>query len=147
FKPAVDIDATLKAKTGVVDLDDVNLKPLKAYFDRGGKLFMYHGWIDSHVLALGSVEYFNAMVKQLGKGIVGKSVQLYMIPGMDHCSGGPGTDTFDKMGVIEQWVATGRAPDQIIASHLTAGKVDRTRPLCPYGKVATYNGTGSTDDA
>ena len=51
------------------------------------------------------------------------------------------------MAVIEQWVATGTAPDQIVASHLTAGNVDRTRPLCPYGKVATYKGTGSTDDA
>ena len=41
----------------------------------------------------------------------------------------------------------GRAPDQIIASHRTDGKVDRTRPLCPYPQVAQYKGTGSTDEA
>jgi feruloyl esterase len=86
-------------------------------------------------------------VKTTGKGVVGKSIQLYMVPGMGHCQGGPGTDTFDKVAAIEQWVATGKAPDQIVASHLTAGKVDRTRPLCPYGKTAKWRGTGSTDEA
>ena len=52
-----------------------------------------------------------------------------------------------KMAAIESWVATGKAPDRIVASHLTAGKVDRTRPLCPFGKVAKWSGTGSTDEA
>ncbi len=70
-----------------------------------------------------------------------------MMPGMNHCQGGPGTDTFDKMAAIESWVATGKAPAQIVASHLTQGKVDRTRPLCPFGQTAKWKGTGSTDDA
>jgi hypothetical protein len=35
----------------------------------------------------------------------------------------------------------------LIASHLTDGKADRTRPLCPYPQVAKYKGTGSIDDA
>ena len=48
---------------------------------------------------------------------------------------------------LEQWVANGTAPKQILASHLTNGTVDRTRPLCPYPQVASYRGTGSTDDA
>jgi len=70
-----------------------------------------------------------------------------MVPGMNHCQGGPGTDTFDKVAAIESWVASGKAPAQIIASHATQGKVDRTRPLCPFGQVAKWKGTGSTDDA
>lgn len=49
------------------------------------------------------------------------------------------------MAAIEQWVATGRAPAQIPASHLTNGVVDRTRPLCPYGQVAKWSGSGSMD--
>jgi feruloyl esterase len=48
---------------------------------------------------------------------------------------------------MEQWVEKGKAPDQIIASHSTSGKIDRTRPLCPYPKVARYQGTGSHDEA
>jgi feruloyl esterase len=70
-----------------------------------------------------------------------------MVPGMNHCQGGPGTDTFDKMGAIEQWIKTGLSPDRIPASHLTNGAVDRTRPLCPFGQVAKWSGAGSSDDA
>jgi feruloyl esterase len=51
------------------------------------------------------------------------------------------------MAAIEQWIASGSAPKQILASHLANGTVDRTRPLCPYPQVAAYKGTGSTDDA
>jgi feruloyl esterase len=66
---------------------------------------------------------------------------------MNHCQGGVGTGTFDKIGAIEEWMARGTAPAQIVASHATDGNVDRTRPLCPYPQVAVYKGTGSTDEA
>ena len=46
------------------------------------------------------------------------------------------------IGALEQWVEHGKAPDQVIASHLTNNLVDRTRPLCPYPQVASYKGTG-----
>lgn len=61
--------------------------------------------------------------------------------------GGEGSNSFDAVSVIEQWVEKGKAPDQIIASHTTDSKVDRTRPLCPYPQLARYTGSGSTDDA
>jgi feruloyl esterase len=70
-----------------------------------------------------------------------------MAPGMAHCSGGEGPFAFDSMSVIEPWVEKGQAPDQIVAAHITAGKPDRTRPLCPYPQTAQYKGSGSTDDA
>jgi feruloyl esterase len=108
---------------------------------------MYHGWADPQVTSMNSVNYFNDVVKKLGSGVIGQSIELYMVPGMNHCGGGPGTDTFDKMAAIEQWIASGSAPKQILASHLANGTVDRTRPLCPYPQVAAYKGTGSTDDA
>jgi feruloyl esterase len=133
-----------------VDKDDVlnsGNPDMKAFFARGGKLLLYHGWSDPQVTPLNTVDFFNKVLTLHGNDVAGKSVQLYMVPGMNHCQGGPGTDTFDKMGAIEQWLRTGTAPDRIPASHLTNGTVDRTRPLCPFGQVAKWNGTGSSDDA
>jgi feruloyl esterase len=70
-----------------------------------------------------------------------------MVPGMAHCGGGDGTDQFDMLSALEKWVDTKKAPDQIAASRIRDGKVDRTRPLCAYPQVAVYKGSGSTDDA
>jgi feruloyl esterase len=128
----------------VLNTASPNLEP---FFARGGKLLMYHGWNDQQVPASSSVGYFNRVVDAVGRSAVGKSIQLYMVPGMNHCQGGVGTDTFDKIAAIEEWIARGRAPAHIVASHMTEGKVDRTRPLCPYPQVAVYKGTGSTDEA
>jgi len=73
--------------------------------------------------------------------------RLFMVPGMQHCAGGPGPNTFDMLTALENWVEKGQAPKSVIASHLTNGVVDRTRPLCVYPRVAVYKGSGSTDDA
>jgi feruloyl esterase len=70
-----------------------------------------------------------------------------MAPGVHHCGGGPGPNTFDLLSALENWVEGGTAPDRIIASHMTGDVVDRTRPLCPYPREARYIGTGSIDDA
>jgi feruloyl esterase len=144
FDAATDIDLALKLDKGILDSADPNLTP---FFRRGGKLLMYHGWADPQVPALNSIEYFDRAVRAAGKNAVGTSIQLYMVPGMAHCQGGPGTDIFDKVAAIEQWIEKGHAPDHIVASHLTDGSVDRTRPICPYGKVARWSGVGSQDEA
>jgi feruloyl esterase len=142
FNPATDIDRTFKAFE--VFATDVNLKP---YFDRGGKLLLYQGWNDTQVAADNTVGYFNAVVSRVGRTAVGKSIQLYMVPGMDHCQGGDGTDTFDKVASMEQWIATGKAPESINGSRMREGRADRTRPICAYGSVAKWKGSGSTDEA
>jgi feruloyl esterase len=143
FNAETDVEATDKA-AAVLNTASPNLEP---FFSRGGKLLMYHGWNDQQVPATSSIGYFNRVVGAVGKSAVGKSIQLYMVPGMNHCQGGPGTDTFDKIAALEEWLARGRAPERIVASHMTEGKVDRTRPLCPYPQVAVYKGSGSTDEA
>jgi len=66
---------------------------------------------------------------------------------MGHCAGGPGPNQFDAIGALEQWVEKGTAPDKLIATHSTNGKIDRTRPLCTYPLVARHKGTGNTDEA
>ncbi len=133
------------AKANAVNKDVSELDPqLAAFAKRGGKLLMYHGWADQQVAPGSSVEFYKTMLGESGNG---DWARLYMLPGMGHCSGGEGPDSFDKIGVMEQWVEKGMAPKEIVASHHTAGKVDRTRPLCPYPQVAKYKGSGSVDDA
>jgi feruloyl esterase len=145
FNPATDVEKALKADPdGVLKSENPNLK---AFFDRGGKLLMYQGYQDPQVTSWNAIRYHQAVLDKVGKSAEGKSIELFMIPGMLHCNGGPGTDTFDKAAAIDTWVTGGKAPDRIQASHLTDGKVDRTRPLCVFPKVAKWNGTGSTDEA
>jgi feruloyl esterase len=49
--------------------------------------------------------------------------------------------------ILVRWAEGGAAPDRIVASRVEAGKVTRTRPLCPYPQVARYTGKGSIDEA
>jgi tannase/feruloyl esterase len=141
-----DSDAALAEQTdnGTFNVNDANLRPFLGH----GKLLMYHGWADPQVSPLSTVKYYKRVVDTLGgtKKTM-DSMRLFMAPGMGHCRGGDGPNTFDLVGAMEQWVEKGKAPEQLIAAHSTNGAVDRTRPLCPYPQVARYKSSGSTDDA
>jgi feruloyl esterase len=138
------------ARANQIDNGTINaVNPdLGKFSSHGGKLLLYHGWSDGSVAPRASVNYYKSVVNRMG-GVdkTASWVRLFMVPGMGHCGGGEGPNTFDTVGTLEQWVEQGKAPDQIIASHLANGAVDRTRPLCPFPQVATYKGAGSTDDA
>ena len=114
---------------------------------RGGKLILSGGWNNALVPAGAVLDYYNRVEATIGRENTRRAVRLYMVPGMIECNGGPGTDTFDMLGVMRRWVERGQAPNDVIASRVEHGKVVRTRPLCPYPQVATYKGKGSTDDA
>jgi feruloyl esterase len=138
-----DIEYAEKVDSDLNKANDPNLKP---FFARKGKLIMYHGWSDQVVPPQHSIHYYDSVEKTVGVQAA-ESLRLFMVPGMTHCGGGPGPNTFDTVSAIEQWVEKSKAPEQMIASHSADGKVDRTRPVCPYPQVAKYKGTGSIDDA
>jgi len=86
--------------------------------------------------------------QQAATPAAGDFYRLFLVPGMQHCGGGPGPTKFDMVSALEDWVERGKPPERITASHLTTtGQVDRTRPLCPYPQEAQWNGNGSTDQA
>jgi feruloyl esterase len=121
---------------------------LKKFGASGKKLLLYHGWADPAISAYGTIDYYNKVVANVGdKKKADNFVRLFLAPGMHHCAGGPGPNSFDAIAAMEQWVEKGVAPDKLIASRSVEGKVQRTRPLCPEPQVAKYVGTGSIDVA
>lgn len=122
--------------------DAINqINPDLSKFKRhGGKLLQYHGWNDPAVSPLNSIDYFESVQRKMGD--TASFYRLFMIPGMEHCMGGPGAGAFDHMRVMVKWVEEGVAPERIVAS-----RPGRTHLLCPYPAVAKYTGKGSMDDA
>jgi len=140
-----DMAKTEEALHGLLTaIDPASIRP---FIDRGGKLLTYHGWGDQSIAPLASVNFLREASAALGPDKAGSSLRLFMVPGMGHCGGGEGPNTFDMMPPLEQWVEQGQPPSRVVASHSTNGKVDRTRPLCAYPAVARHTGTGSIEDA
>jgi feruloyl esterase len=108
----------------------------------------YHGWNDQLIAAENSVNYYESVEKLFGsRDAVRSFYRLFMAPGMAHCSGGTGPNTFDLQASLEQWVERGVAPERVIATRAINGVVDRSRPLCAYPQTAVYKGTGDTNEA
>jgi tannase/feruloyl esterase len=173
-----DTDAQLaEEKLGpILDSTNANLGPFRA---RGGKLIHYHGWVDPALPPRASIDYYDTVVAKMrdtapqGQGAnalteTQKFYRLFMVPGMGHCGGGPGPNSFGRTGAtslrvkkgdaehdaltaLEQWVEHGVAPEKVIATKYTNDNpmdgVAMTRPLCPYPAEAQWSGKGSTNDA
>ena len=133
---------------------------LSAFEKHGGKLILYHGWNDPAIAPQSTIDYFKAVEAKTGAAEAEKFVRLYMVPGMQHCLGGPGptmlgqfgTRTKDDgaFGALERWVEQGVQPQTIVATKYKTGvpkpAIEMTRPLCPYPQEAKYKGNGDTND-
>ena len=119
---------------------------LDALRKRGGKVLMTYGWADQILEPMAGVEYYEQLTKRYGSK-TSDFARLFMVPGMTHCSGGIGTDRFDAVTALINWVEKGKAPQSLAASRVVDNRTVRTRPLCPYPQVARYKGQGSIDEA
>lgn len=154
FTDPADYDAHLRAEARVAPIMNATSPDLRAFHQRGGKLLQYHGWNDQLIAPGNSIDYYESVVAAFAQGRdrartiadVQRFYRLFMAPGMAHCGGGTGPNTFDMQEALEAWVERGIAPDRIVATRLVNGVVDRRRPLCPYPQVAVYTGQGDSND-
>ncbi|MEJ1963188.1 MAG: tannase/feruloyl esterase family alpha/beta hydrolase [Gammaproteobacteria bacterium] len=119
---------------------------LSRFRGKGGKLLMTYGWADTVLQPMMGVTYYEQAVVRNGPGTP-DFFRLFMVPGMGHCGGGYGTDRFDSMTALVDWVEKGKAPDFMRATRAVNDREARSRPICPYPQVARYSGHGSVDDA
>ncbi|HEY9095823.1 MAG TPA: tannase/feruloyl esterase family alpha/beta hydrolase, partial [Hydrogenophaga sp.] len=124
---------------------------------RGGKMIAYHGVSDP----IFSAEDTRAWIERVNQTPGAKdSVRYFPVPGMNHCRDGMATDQFDLLTPLVKWVEEGVPPQAVTASVRGAGNAggenkelpaswspNRTRPLCAYPTVATYNGQGDLESA
>lgn len=148
FADPPDYQAHVKAESKFAPILNATDPNLREFRQRGGKLLQYHGWSDQLIAAQNSIDYYESVLSFFGAGgDVRSFYRLFMAPGMAHCGGGAGPNSFDMLTVLEDWVERGIAPEEIVATHSTNGVIDRLRPLCAYPKVAVYKGKGDTNDA
>lgn len=120
--------------------------------DHGGKLIIYHGLVDTLIVAESTRDYYNDMVDTTFAGSLASAkdkARLFLVPGMAHCAGGPGPNSWDKLAPLVDWVENGNAPDAVIVTHSTDGEVDNERPVCAVPQQARYTGPagGANDPA
>lgn len=131
---------------------DVPSDGLGPFFARGGKLLLSHGWTDGLIPATNAVKFYRGLYHSLPLAQAQNQLRLFMVPGMDHCSGGPGASQFDTLAIIDEWATTGVAPNRLVATRGGPGGAPAmpgaptpdpiSRPLCPYPLYPAYSGEG-----
>jgi hypothetical protein len=158
----LDRDTALSEATAKTAADlDATDPDLSRFAERGGKLIVYHGWNDPAISPWNTVDYYRAVEKQMGDARTASFLRLYMAPGVEHCTGGPGPSAFGQLGIptargpkyglfdaLTDWVEKGTPAGEVTATKYSPEhKVVMTRPLCPYPQVAQYRGSGDSNDA
>ena len=130
----------IDAAAGHVDAVDPDLRAFEAH---GGKLLLYAGWRDTGITPENTVLYYESVRDEMGPE-QHDWMRLFLAPGMGHCRGGPGVDTFDTLAALEQWRERDVAPDEMAATGSVSGL---SRPVCAYPAYAQYDGSGDLKDA
>ena len=149
-----------KARKAIAPIVNSTNPDLRSFKRRGGKMIQYAGWADTAVAPENGLNYYEKVEK--GMRDVHDFYRVFMAPGMAHCYGGAGPNSFgngasngpvidakhDLLKSLELWVEQGVAPDKIIATKYVNDDplqgVALQRPLCPYPQIAKYDGRGKT---
>ena len=144
----------------VLNANDPDLRPFARH---GGRMLLYQGYGDPLIPSAVAIDYTNAVFATDPFG-AGSHLRLFMAPGVEHCDGGPGANSFgatsqpfppapldphdDALGALMAWVEHGVAPERIVATKYRndtpANGVAFQRPLCMYPLHAAYAGGDPT---
>jgi feruloyl esterase len=116
---------------------------LSAFFGRGGKLLLWHGENDPGPSPVGTNDYARAVLA--GNEGAAQSMRYFLMPGVEHCRGGPGADQVELLDALAAWDETGAAPERLIGKHSGEDRA-LTRPHCAWPNVARYKGDGDAND-
>lgn len=162
-----DVAAFHRRYAGILDATSPDLS---RFWARGGRLILFHGWSDAAVAPTGSIAYRDAVVARMGRARTDAGMRLFMVPGLQHCFGGTGPNSFggltvplgadpshDLSAALERWIEHGIAPNRIIATRhddflhgIFTPQTTRavsTGLLCPYPQVAHWRGRGAVGSA
>jgi feruloyl esterase len=128
------------AAAGFVDAVNPDLRAFEAH---GGKLLLYAGWRDTGITPENTVLYYESVREEMGADQA-DWLRLFMVPGMAHCRGGPGVDTFDAITALERWREQEVAPEEMLGRNRETGMA---RPICAYPAYAEYDGSGDLAEA
>lgn len=125
-----------------------NAAKLLPFVQQGRKMILYHGTSDPALPAARTVQFYQELSALLhGRDKAAANVRLFLVPGMQHCSGGVGPDQFDTLSAIEAWVEHGKPPEAIAArTKADATVTPHEIPLCPYPRQARFSGFGQPHD-
>ena len=141
-----DFDTLARDSARIADTLNATDPDLSSFRDRGGKLILYSGWSDAAVPAAGVIGYYEAVLAH--DQTAAADVRLFMMPGVEHCFGGPGPSWLNYLEVIDTWVEAGEAPDQLTAFWLNEQmQPEGSRPVCAYPAYPVYKGSGDPRDA
>jgi hypothetical protein len=149
----------------IVGAGNPDLRKFKA---AGGKLLLYQGLQDHSDIPRDAIDYYEMTERVMGgRAATQEFFRLFAVPGMNHCTGGPGPFAVDYLSALEAWVEQGHAPDVLVgyhvpdltweqAYHLTGNspldpsvkdRADFTRPIYPFPVRAVYKGAGDPTKA
>jgi feruloyl esterase len=131
---ALDFDKAAENIASTAAINDPDGLMFSSFTSHGGKLLIYQGGSDPVFSPAGIEDWYQRL--EAATPATSDFARLFLVPGMNHCGGGPATDQFDPLTVVQKWVEGHQAPQRIIATSSSIPGI--SRPLCSYPKYAQY---------